>query len=154
MINVNLAFRKALVSAMPFVSYKSVNVPVHEEFVQYTNDKPKCMITIGNVQVELYILLQNQTANDDSAKCMRDDVVSIQAMITAVFPANKGGSNTTEEISEILMNTVSDGLFGKIQIVGGDMWRLWVDSYINLQYDTSTNRVWSTVVTLNGNISQ
>lgn len=154
MINVNLAFRKALVTAMPFIAYKSVNVPVHEEFVQYTTDKPKCILTIGNMQVELYILLQNQTANDDSAKCMRDDIVSIQTMITAVFPANKGGSITTEEISEVLMNTVSDGFLGQIQVVGGDLWRLWVDSYINLQYDTSTNRVWSTIVTLNGNISQ
>lgn len=154
MINVNLAFRSALVNAMPFVAYSGVNVPVHEEFVQYSDAKPQTYLTIGNMQVEVYILLQNQTANDDSAKCMRDDVVSIQVMITAVFPANKGGSRTTEEISEILMNTVSDGLFGQIQVVGGDMWRLWVDSYRNLQYDTETNRVWTTIVTLNGNISQ
>lgn len=155
MINVNLAFRSALAQAMPMVQFGLLEVPIFEEYVQYTSTRPKCIATIGNMQVELYILLQNQTANDDSAKCMRNDEVSIQAMITAVFPANKGGSSTTEQISEVLMSMISeDGLFGDITVQGGDLWRLWVDGYRNIQYDTTTNRVWNTVVIINGSISQ
>lgn len=155
MKNVNLAFRKALITALSPITYKTKAIPIHEEYLEYTTTKPATFVTVGNQQVECYIILRNQTANDNSAKCVRNDEVSIQVQIYTVFGNNKGGSLTAEEISEVVMNKVSnDGLIGDISIANMGLWRLWVDSYTNLQYNENTNRIWTTIVTLNGTVTQ
>lgn len=152
MKNVNLLLRTLLYEAIPFVTYKGTDIYVHEEYVQYSTTKPKVMLQVGNMQVEAYILMLNQTANDNSAKCLRNDEVSIQYRIDVVYPGNKGGSKLSEEISELLMSRITDGLISQIEANG--LWRLWIDGYRNLNFDTNTSRVWSTVVIVNGSINQ
>lgn len=156
MKNVNLAIREAFVSALSVLPYSGVNVPVHEEFVQYTKSKPKAFITVGSDQVEVYVLILNQTSNDQSPKCGRNDATSIQVQICAVFPDNKGGSKTPEQISEVIMSTLfSDNHSTNLTLPAPfHLWKSDLETTVNMQFDTDTNRIWCVQLIFSNYVSQ
>ena len=148
MKNVNLALRTAIGLALnDNIVYSGQNIATFEEYLQETDTRKIAKFIEGNRPAEAYIVLLNQTSNDDSAKCMRNDIASIQIQITTVFPANKGGSSTAEKISELVMARLftEDGLNSTLDL-GDDMtaWRGRMEGCINIPYDTNTNRIWIT----------
>lgn len=154
----NLAIRKQLVLFLAGIEYKGVTIPVHEEYVQYTTSKPAAFIQVGNMQVEVYIILTNQTANDASnTKCGRKDECSIQIQAYAVFPANKGGSITTEEITQLIMDRLYTGDPLNTSFTLPEPFKMYGSEVIttrNTNFNTDTNRVWSTILIVNFNVNQ
>lgn len=154
----SLAIRQQLATFLAGITYLTKTIPVFEEYVQYTTTKPATFINVGNMQVEVYIILTNQTANDSSnTKCGRKDECSIQIQSYAVFPANKGGSITTEEITQLILdkfyttdnlNTAFD-LPSPFEVMNSE-----VITIRNTNFNTDTNRIWSTILILNINVNQ
>lgn len=150
MKNVNLALRKAYAIALNNIVYKGGVIPVYEEEMQGSY----ATLTDGT---QAYVILLNQTANNDSAKCARTDFATLQLQITTVFPPNKGGSIYSEEISEVIMATLFPGEFYTTGIVMPSPFNMW-QSYLAgtraIKYDTTTNRVWITQMLMEHRISQ
>jgi len=141
----DLAIRTALVSALDGIIYLTKTIAVFEEDLQETSTRKKAILTIGNQQVEAYILLTNQTSNDTSAKCLRADQVSIQIQITTVWPANKGGSKVAEEIGELVTGKLftTDGLFTTLETaLPINVWMGELAERRNIKYDTTSSKVW------------
>lgn len=157
MKNPNLALRKAYVAALIAVPYAGKNIPVYEDFLQPTASRPIAKLAIGEATVEAYIILLNQTSNDNSPKCVRNDEASIQVQITTVWPLFKGGKKTSEEISDVILSILftEDGLFNKMPIEAPfDIWKGSVSGIRPLSYTTDTNTVWITQLILTNSISQ
>jgi len=144
-----------LLSGIPFMG-KTINA--FEEYLQESTTKKKSVLTIGSQQVTAYIILLNQTVNDNSSKCMRNDEASIQVQITTVFPADSGGSLIGEQISDLVLAKLFN--VDNMQITGVNLpgpleiWRARFVSSRNINYNTDTNRVWITQLTLSFSINQ
>jgi len=151
MKNVNLAVRKAVIQALVSIPYKMVNIPVYEEYAQPTASRPIATFNVGNMPVQAYVIVQNQTANENTnVKCNRKDEASVQLNINTVFPDNKGGSLTAEEISEVIMLLMPNLTLPTPFYVQ----KFETVTVRNLNYDTQTNRIWTTVLVLNFTVSQ
>lgn len=157
MQEVSLSLRIAYFNKLQGITYLGKPIPVYEEFVQETVGNMKAKLTIGNMTVEAYIILLNQTENDNSPKCHRNDECSIQIQVTTVWPSDKGGSMHAEKI----MNLVYDKLFPTSSI-DADLtiespFKIWKKVKIGgrpINYDTDTNRVWIKTITMNNWVSQ
>lgn len=154
----SLAIRKQLATFLAGMTYLGKTIPVFEEYVQYTTTKPETKVLVGNMPIEIYILLQNQTANDSSnTKCGRKDECSIQIQAYAVYPANKGGSVVTEEMMQLVIDRLytTDNLNtaftlpAPFKVINSE-----VITTRNTNFNTDTNRIWSTILILNLNVSQ
>lgn len=158
MKNVNLAIRKALVAALSAVPYKGVNIPVFEEYVQETPNKKIAVIQSGTMPVQCYAIIQNQVSNENTnSKCNRRDEATLQININTVFPDNKGGSLTAEEISEVILSILYTNDNFKTSLVLPEPFYVQTSEVItvrNLQYENDTNRIWTTVLVLNFTVSQ
>ena len=144
-----------LLSGIPFMG-KTINA--FEEYLQESTTKKKSVLTIGSQQVTAYIILLNQTVNDNSSKCMRNDETSIQVQITTVYPPDTGGSLIGEQISDLVLAKLFN--VDNMQITGinlpgpFEIWRARFVSSRNINYNTDTNRVWVTQLTLSFSINQ
>lgn len=147
MLNPNLLIRTAYFAALQNLVYKTKTIPVYEE--QVTDGSPMVSVNIGGVLVQCYIILQNQTANDISAKCGRSDEASIQVQINTLFPRGKGGSKTAEEISELVYSRL---LESDLNVNG--LWSTQMPYTRNIPYNTETNSVWCLVCLFTNRITQ
>lgn len=157
MKNPNLYIRTALATRLSTLSYLGTDIPVYEEYVQETTSRPKAILTIGNMQVEAYVILLNQTMNDNSSKCMRNDLCGIQVQICTVFIGAKGGSKTAELISEEVLALLfdADGLYSSIEVA--EPLNSWIGEVVtiqNLNFDEQNSRTWITQLVLEYGITQ
>lgn len=153
MKNPNLAFRKAIVSAIDNIDFKNGKVRTFEEQLLETSSKKKLVVS----GVEYYIILLNQTSNDLSAKCIRNDEVSIQIQITSVFPNNKGGSQDAELISDLVMTRLfsNDGLNGIIPTPNDfELWKLDQEGIVNITFDSENTKTWIVQLLVTGQMTQ
>lgn len=151
----SLALRTSLYASLQGIVYNTKTIPVYEEKVSTT--PPVAVVTIGGVQVQCYIILLNQTENDDSPKCHKNDACSIQIQINTVFPFTKGGSKTAEGIE----NLVYAKLFPTSSLMTGlvlpspfTLWKSVKQGSRSIQYDTETNSVWTRQITFSLWIAQ
>jgi len=157
MINPNLALRKAYVTALAGLTYKGVTIPVYEEYLQPTTARPIAVIPVGSSSFESYIILLNQTSNDISAKCLRNDQLAIQVQITTKWPLFKGGSEDAELIGDLVVGRLltDDGLFTKLELPQPlNCWKGTLEGTINIPYTTDTNSVWVTQLLFTNSVSQ
>lgn len=153
MRNTNLAFRTAIINALDAISYNGKNIYPFEEYYQPSGLRVKAVYA----NFEAYIIVLNQTLNDNSPKCVRNDEVSIQIQINTVWPAGKGGSKSAEEISELIMNRLftTDGLFKNITIPEPfGLWKMDVLTVRNMNYDENASRVWVTQLVVTASVTQ
>lgn len=157
MKGVDLPLRKAYVLALSNLTYKGVKIPVYEEKATPTTNRPFANIPYGNTTVQAYIVLLNQTSNDNSSKCIRNDQASIQVQITTVWPQDKGGSLMAEEISDLVTAELFDesGLFNLMVLpTPFEIWKGVLEGARNMPYETETNSVWVRQLILNNWITQ
>lgn len=157
MRTVTLPFRKAVYQALQGITYNDVLINVFEEDVQETPAKKVSLLTIGGSQVKVWIILTNQTSNDNSSKQCRNDETGLQVQVKAEFPSNKGNSI----IPESIMDLVADRLFNYTGLFKGiEMdypFTLWKLDYIgdrNLNYSGDSSRVWMKNLDVLGHITQ
>jgi len=155
---VSLPYRTAISEALNgHVVYSGIGIPTYEEYVQVTASRPIGYVPKGTEEVGCYIILLNQTSNDNSAKCTRNDDVSIQAQITTEWTSNKGGSKLAEEIAELVVNRLfdADGLFNILTLDEPlSLWKGELESIQNINYDLTSSRVWITQLLITGSITQ
>lgn len=154
---VTLAIRKAYVQALSGIVYKTKKIPIYEEFVQESPNNKIARVNIGNTEVGVYIILLNQTANDNSAKCRRNDETSIQVQINTVFLIGSGGSQTAEEVATLVMGKLFVGSDLKTSIVMPSPFHLWkssLESSRNIPYKTENSYNWVHVLLFENMVSQ
>lgn len=154
MRNTNLAFRTAIVNALDAIPYNGKNIYPFEEYYMPSGVRVKAVYP---GLFEAYIIILNQTLNDDSLRCVRNDEVSIQIQINTVWPGGKGGSKAAEEISEIVMNRLftTDGLFKNITMPEPfGLWKMDLLTVRNMNYDENASRVWVTQLVITASVTQ
>lgn len=138
---VTLAVRESYAAALQGLVYKNVLIPVFEEFVEESVLNKIKPVMIGNIPIKVFIILLNQTANDNSAKCQRSDQSSIQLQIKTIFPKAMGGSKTAEEVAALVMDKLFNTTPHKTTIVMPTPFNLWKSSLMgsmNIPYRTET----------------
>lgn len=151
MINPNKVFRKAIFEAIGAIPFKTGNVYAFEEELIETGPRKKLVTDVA----EYYIILLNQTANDNSSKCGRNDALSIQIQCTSVFKNNKGGSLDAETISELVMDKLFPDNIGIVPSpTGTQLWKLNLDSVRNIQYNEVNSKTWITQLIVTAELSQ
>jgi len=155
---VTTPIRSALATLLSGIPFMGKTINSFEEYLQESTTKKKAVLTVGSQQVTAYIILLNQTVNDNSSKCLRNDEASIQVQVTTVFPADAGGSLVAEQIADLVLARLFD--VDNMQITGinlpeqFEIWRARFISSRNINYNTDTNRVWITQLTLSFSVNQ
>lgn len=148
-----LPFRTAITAKIKDqITYNGISIPLGEEY----SNKNGADINVGNNQpVKAWIKLSNQTADDDSPKCMRTDMVSIQIMVQVEFNANSGNSEHSENIMDLILGKLFIKNSGDISLSSDFLITcLKLAGTRNLNYQNDTSRVWATVATITAQISQ
>jgi len=157
MRTVTLPFRKAVYQALVGLEYDGVVINTFESNVLETPTKQISVITVGNMEVKVWIILKNQTSNDNSSKQERNDQTSLQVQVKTEWPKDKGNS----EIAELIMDSVTQRLFNWNGLFKGiEMeypFRLWKLDYIgdrNLDYPEDDSYVWMKNLDILGHVNQ
>jgi len=147
-----LPYRTAIVNALNNVQYQYKRIGVFEEYLQETSTNKKAVFPT----FEAYIILLNQTSNDNSPKCHRNNEDSIQIQITTVYPAGKGGSKVAEEIANVVLGILFPNEFYKsnLTIPNMDVWKSELIGTRNLNFNENESRIWINQLILVSNISQ
>lgn len=139
MIEIESPIRTAFVSALrDQIIYMGQNIPIDEE---YLNVDP-AFLTIGNSSgVEAYILIKNQTVNDDSAKCGINQNSSIQLDCVTTFNGNSGNSFHASQIKDLVFAKLFPYGGKRLQLIMPDlvMWRGWyISGRPTVEHDGNT----------------
>ena len=150
-------FRKSVYQALQGLTYNNVIINSFEEDIQETPTKQVSVITVGNMQVKVWVILTNQTSNDNSSKQCRNDEVSLQIQVKAEYPSNKGNSVVSEQIMDLVIDRIFnfDGLLKGIEM--DFPFYLWKLDYIgdrNLNYNDNDSRVWIKNLDILGHVNQ
>jgi len=155
---VTTPIRSALATLLSGIPFMGKTINAFEEYLQESTTKKKAVFLVGNQSVTAYIILLNQTVNDNSSKCMRNDETSIQVQITTIFPADTGGSFIAEQISDLVLAKLFNVDNMQITAISlpdpFEIWRARFISSRNINYNTDTNRVWITQLTLSFSVNQ
>ena len=134
------------------VIYNGTNIPVFEEFVQETATRKIATFSPGSGvnTAQAYILLLNQTLNDNSPKCNRNDECSIQLQIVTRWQRETGGSRVAEEISEIILPLLDNLVMSS----DFNLYRTEVVSIQNVPQYEEVMSYWVTQILVSHSISQ
>lgn len=152
MKSVSFPFRKAVIDKIGVITYRGVNIPVFD-----TNmNGERANINVGNnIPVTAWIRLLNQTADDDSPKCQRQDMATIQIQVQVSFNANSGNYEHSEMIMDLVLEELFDGNSGDITMsTPFYLSCLNKISERNLDFQSDSNRIYMKSVTIQGRISQ
>lgn len=156
---VTTPIRSALATLLSGIPFMGKTINAFEGYLQESTTKKKAVLTVGNQQVTAYIILLNQTANENStSKCVRNDESSIQIQVTTIFPADTGGSLIAEQIAQLAIDRImpvdNRTASGVILPEPFNIWSAKVVSIRPIDYNTDTSRVWIIQLTLNFSIIQ
>lgn len=134
------------------IIYRGIVIPIGDEY----SNKNQADINVGNNQpVKAWIKLSNETADDDSPKCLRTDLVSIQIMVQVEFNANSGNAEHGESIMDLILERLFNGNTGDILLEADfSINCMKLAGTRNLNYQNDTSRVWATVATITAQVSQ
>lgn len=147
-----LPYRTAIVEALNNVVYQGKRIGVFEEYVQESTANKKAILT----NCEAYIILLNQTSNNNSPKCHRNNEDSIQIQITTVYPAGKGGTKVAEEIANVVLGILFpyEHYKSNISIPNMSVWKSELIGNRNINFNENESRTWIHQLILVSNISQ
>lgn len=137
---------------MGVITYNGVNISVWTEF----SNGPTADIHVGNsAPVKAWIRLLNQTADDDSPKCQRQDMATIQIQVQVSFNANSGSYEHSERIMDIILEKLFSGNSGVVEIEDGfHISELDKISERLINFQDNSNRIYMSSVTIRCRISQ
>jgi hypothetical protein len=149
----SLAFRTSIYNALSNIEYLSQHIPVCLEY----RNTPAAILPVGNnKQAKAWIQLTNQTADDNSNKCRRNDLVSIQIQVRVSYNANSGGYEHTEEIANLVLETLFpvQNDFDLTIEEPFNVWNLRMESDRNLNFSDDTDRVWYKSLLITAQVEQ
>lgn len=152
MKGVSFPFRKAVVDRIGVITYRGVNIPVWSEYM----NGERANINVGNnIPVTAWIRLLNQTADDDSPKCQRQDMATIQIQVQVSYNANSGNYEHSENIMDLVLDKLFNGNSGDVDIESGfHISELDKISERNLNYQDNSNRIYMTMAIIRCRITQ
>jgi hypothetical protein len=128
-------------------------IPICDEY----RNTPAATLPIGNNKpVRAWIQLTNQTSDDNSPKCHRNDLASIQIQVRVAFNANSGNYENAESIADlILAKLFPDQNEFNIEIDEPfHIWNLRFESSRNINFSDDTDRIWMKNILLTAQIEQ
>lgn len=147
-----LALTRELLETQYWPVYKGVTIPISRDYA------PKTIPTVtdGSSKVQVYIVLLNATANDDSPKCHRNDQVSIQVQVNTIWPQNTGRMSMADEIAEAFLAKVfpTNDLNSELVVPGFHLWKSTVESIRPISYDNESSRQFVNQIILSCKMSQ
>lgn len=153
MIEIKHLLRRKYIDKLATLTYLNQPIPVNSDYLQVA----PAILPLGNSShIQAYVIVQNQTVNDDSLKCGINQNTSLQLDIVTVFNANSGSSLQSEEISQEIMDLLFP-LGGKvldISIAGFVIWRGWLESSRSITQETADNRIFRNILIFNHSITQ
>lgn len=139
MIEIESPIRTAFITALrDQITYLGKVIPIDEENL---NVAP-AQIQVGNsTGFEAFMLVRNQTVNDDSAKCSINQNSSIQLDCVTTFNGNSGNSYHAQQIKNLVFAILfpNGGKRLQLSMVGLYMWRGWyLSGRTTVDQDTNT----------------
>lgn len=153
MLEVNHLLRKAFLDKLTGLSYQNLTIPIGEEF--FTGN-PALLITGQAAAIKIYVIIQNQTLNDDSPKCAVNQTATLQLDINTIFPSNSGNSYHADSIAQSIYNLLFtiDPKFIEFNIPDVPVWRSWLESSRTIVQDDNTNRTFRKILLFSNSLFQ
>jgi hypothetical protein len=146
-------FRTSVYDAIKNVTYLGELIPVASE---YANSTPAILNIGNNKQAKAWIQLTNQTSDDNSPKCHRNDLNSIQIQVRVAYNANSGSYEHAENIADLILEILFPiGNEFEMPIESPfHVWNMSKESERNINYQDSTDRIWMKNILITAQIEQ
>lgn len=153
MRGVSLPFRKALVLALSNINYLGLRIPV---WAEYLGQNPATLPVGNNKQAKAWVQITNQTSDNNSPKCHRNDLASIQIQVRVSYNANSGSYEHVDKISDIIIGILfPDQNEFNLQIESPfHVWNMNNESERNIDFQDDTDRVWMKNILITAQIEQ
>jgi hypothetical protein len=148
-----LPFRLAVIEATDSISYLNQLIPVCDEYL----NRPAAILPVGNNKpVKAWIRLTNQTGNNNSNKCRRNDRVTIQVQCRVAFNANSGGYVHSEAIANEFLSILFPVQNDFVLPIDDPfhVWDLQLESSNNINFQDDTDRIWMTYLLISAQVEQ
>jgi len=145
--------RKNYIDRLSGLTYRGVAIPVDDEYLT----KTAAQLNIGNsTGVQAYVLIQNQTTNDDSPKCGIIQNSTLQIHIYTEFNPNSGNYAHADLIGDAILQILMPGSSKQIafDINGYQVVRAWEENSMQLSEETPNKRIFRNILVLNHTIAQ
>lgn len=157
MIEIKPYLRRAYLQKLANLTYEGVAIPIDDE----TLTKSPADLNIGNAaSVQAWVLIQNQTVQDNSAKCSINQASQLQLAFITQFP-NGGGSNSGNFAHADFITDVALGILFPYATNEADLHlpnaQLWKASFVTSLHrfeEHAEVRIYSNIVIMNHGIKQ
>lgn len=153
MIDIKPLLRKAYIDKLAGLTYLAQSVPVDHE---YLTSEPAVLPVGNSTLIEAYVIINNQTVNDNSYKCGINQSSSLQLAVTTVFNANSGNSLHSElianEIFALLFTENEKRIYFDTEGLG--VWRAWLESSRVIVEETKDKRIFRNILIFNHSVTQ
>lgn len=147
----SLLLRESYIALFDNFQYNGINIPFFDEYVTPNAVLPQVPISTF-LAPKCYVLITNQTTNDASLKCSRNENLSIQLDVTTIYDANSGGFKLSEQIANEILGTLFIGQQIQLNNEELNIWRGWLESSPNISEETQSNRIFRKVLVLNHSV--
>lgn len=155
MIEVKHLLRKAYGNKLSTLSFNGMAVQVFQNYLP-SNFKNNTYAIDGQPNGSAYVIIQNQTVDDDSTKCGVNQNSSIQLDVVTKYPAT-GGSTL---LSELITNQIFALLYPNggqkmdLSITGVNLWRSWLVGSRTIEETTNDSKIFRNILIFNHSIQQ
>lgn len=157
MIEIKPYLRRAYLQKLANLTYLGVGIPVDDENLT----KPAANLNIGNAMgVQAWVLIQNQTVQDNSAKCSINQASQLQLAVTTWFP-NGGGSNSGNYAhADFISDAILQILFpyptnqAGLELSNAQLWKASFFSSVHRFEEHAEGRFYSNIIILDHGIKQ
>lgn len=157
MVDVFLPVRQALIERLSTLEYLSIPIPVDDENLTH----PKAILPVGTPPVAAWVLIQNQTMQDNSGQCCINQDTQLQIDILTEFPAGTGqnaGSYThADNIANAILELLFEGCSNQSTLEledGLNMWRQWRSGGTHLMSEFTNSRIYRNILIMSFSVQQ
>lgn len=157
MIDVFLPVRQAVIEQLATLEYLGVSIPVDDENLT----KPKGILSVGTPPVNAWVLIQNQTMQDNSGQCCINQDVQLQIDVVTEFitgtGSNSGNFTHADNIADEILALLFDGCSNQSTLEldpGLNMWRQWRSGGTHLMVEFSNSRLYRNIILMSFSVQQ
>ena len=147
----SLYLRESYIALFANFFYNAIKIPFFDEYVSPNVVIPTIPLSTF-LQPKCYVLITNQTTNDASLKCSRNEILSLQLDIVTVYDANSGGFKLAEQVANKILNTLFIGQQIQLQNSKLNTWSGFLESSPNISEETASSRIFRKILVLNHQI--
>lgn len=155
MIEVKHLLRKAYYDKLSTLSFNNMAVQVFQNYLP-SNFKGQTFSIDGVPHGQAYVIIQNQTVDDDSTKCVVNQNSSLQLDVVTKYVAT-GGSTL---LSELITNEIFELLYPNggqqmdLSLSEANLWRAWLVGSRTIEETTQDSKIFRNILIFNHTIQQ